>query len=69
MVQFWYNKAQFATAGITTPPANVDEFLTAVDKLKAADITPIALGGKDEKWPGMFWWAYLALRAGGSEAM
>ena len=68
MVGFWYNKAQFATAGITTPPATWDEFLTDVGKLKDAGITPIALGGKD-KWPGMFWWAYLALRAGGSEAM
>ena len=68
MVGFWYNKAQFATAGITAPPATWDEFLTDVGKLKDAGITPIALGGKD-KWPGMFWWAYLALRAGGSEAM
>ena len=68
MVGFWYNKAQFATAGITAPPATWDELLTDVGKLKDAGITPIALGGKD-KWPGMFWWAYLALRAGGSEAM
>ena len=31
-------------------------------------ITPIALGGKD-KWPGMFWWAYLAMRNGGPDAL
>jgi len=68
MVGFWYNKDQFTQAGITAPPTTWDEFLTDVGKLKAAGITPIALGGKD-KWPGMFWWAYLALRAGGKDAM
>ena len=68
MVGFWYNKDQFTQAGITAPPTTWDEFLTDVGKLKTAGITPIALGGKD-KWPGMFWWAYLALRAGGKDAM
>ena len=41
---------------------------TAVGKLKDAGITPIALGGKD-KWPGMFWWAYLSIRQGGQAAL
>ena len=69
MVGFWYNKAQFADGrdhdarrrpGTSSWPTSTSS--------RTADITPIALGGKD-KWPGMFWWAYLALRAGGSEAM
>ncbi len=64
MVGFWYNKALFAKAGINTPPATWTELLDAVKKLKAAGITPIALGEGD-KWPGMFWWAYLATRIGG----
>ena len=68
MVGFWYNKDQFTQAGISAPPATWDDLLADVGKLKAAGITPIALGGKD-KWPGMFWWAYLALRAGGKDAM
>ena len=68
MVGFWYNKDQFTQAGITAPPTTWDDLLADVGKLKAAGITPIALGGKD-KWPGMFWWAYLALRAGGKDAM
>ena len=62
MVGFWYNKALFTKAGITAPPTTWDELLADVGKLKDAGITPIALGGKD-KWPGMFWWAYLAIRA------
>ncbi|WPD18681.1 extracellular solute-binding protein [Thermaerobacter composti] len=67
IVGFWYNKELFAKAGITSPPKTWDELLDAVRKLKAAGITPIALG-EGEKWPGHFYWAYLALRLGGREA-
>jgi raffinose/stachyose/melibiose transport system substrate-binding protein len=68
MVGFWYNKALFTKAGITAPPTTWDELLADVGKLKDAKITPIALGGKD-KWPGMFWWAYLSIRQGGQAAL
>lgn len=68
MVGVWYNTALFEKAGISEPPATWDEFLEAVEKLKAAGITPIAVGEKD-KWPGMFWWANLSLRIAGSDAM
>jgi raffinose/stachyose/melibiose transport system substrate-binding protein len=64
MVGFWYNKDLFARAGVTTPPATWSEFLQVVSKLKAANITPIALGGQ-EKWPGHFYWSYLSIRVGG----
>src|SRR5206468_5668603 len=43
-------------------------FLTVVQKLKASGVTPIALAGKD-KWPGHFYWAYLAIRVGGLDAL
>ena len=68
MVGFWYNKELFEQAGITEPPATWEAFLEDVQKLKDAGITPLALGEGD-KWPGMFWWAYLALRIGGADAM
>ena len=68
MVGVWYNKALFKKAGIDSPPATWSEFLADVEKLKAAGITPIAVGEKD-KWPGMFWWANLSLRIAGSDAM
>jgi raffinose/stachyose/melibiose transport system substrate-binding protein len=64
MVGFWYNKKLFGEAGITAPPATWAEFLEDVKKLKAAGITPLALAGK-EKWPGHYYWAYLAMRVGG----
>ncbi len=67
MVGFWYNKDLFAKAGISAPPATWTDFLDAVKKLKAANITPIAVGEKD-KWPGHFYWVYLATRIGGRAA-
>ncbi|WP_030192681.1 extracellular solute-binding protein [Streptomyces sp. NRRL S-87] len=68
MVGFWYNKRLFAKAGITAPPATWAELLEDVRKLKAAGVTPIALAGK-EKWPGHFYWAYLAMRVAGLPAL
>ncbi|MET0350504.1 MAG: ABC transporter substrate-binding protein [Rhizobacter sp.] len=43
---FWYSKAAFAKAGITAEPKTPDEFFAALDKLKAAGITPVAFGGQ-----------------------
>ena len=68
MVGFWYNKRLFAKAGITAPPATWAQFLEDVKKLKASGTTPIALAGK-EKWPGHYYWAYLAMRIGGLPAL
>ena len=66
-VGFWYNKALFTKAGISAPPATWSDFIAAVKKLQAAGITPISLGEKD-KWPGHFYWVYLATRIGGKAA-
>lgn len=68
MVGFWYNKRLFTKAGITAPPATWAAFLEDVKKLKASGTTPIALAGK-EKWPGHYYWAYLAMRIGGLPAL
>jgi raffinose/stachyose/melibiose transport system substrate-binding protein len=66
-VGIWYNKELFKKAGISGEPKTWSALLDAVKKLKAAGITPIALGEGD-KWPGHFWWVYLAIRLGGKEA-
>lgn len=68
MIGFWYNKALFKKAGISTPPATWSAFLDAVKKLKAAGVTPLALAGK-ESWTGMYYWAYLAMRTAGIGAL
>lgn len=66
-VGFWYNPALFTKAGITQPPITWDDFVSVIQKLKAAGITPIALGEKD-KWVGAFYWEYFAVRLGGKAA-
>jgi raffinose/stachyose/melibiose transport system substrate-binding protein len=64
----WYNKALFEKAGIKAADIkSYGHFLEAVKKLKAAGITPIAVGGADQ-WPLHFYWTMLALRLGGKEA-
>jgi len=61
VVGFWYRQDLFTKAGITAAPATWDDFTADVQKLKAAKITPIAVGSKD-KWPDAFWWEYFVLR-------
>lgn len=57
----WYSKDLFEKAGITKAPETMAEFDDAVAKLKAAGITPIALGAKDA-WPAAHWYYWFALR-------
>ncbi|WP_100363426.1 ABC transporter substrate-binding protein [Diaminobutyricimonas aerilata] len=64
----YYNTALFEQAGITAPPTTIDELGEAVDKLKAAGIQPIALGGKDA-WPAAHWYYFFALRECSPEVM
>jgi raffinose/stachyose/melibiose transport system substrate-binding protein len=61
----WYNKALYQKAGITDTPKTWAEFLDVVKKLKAAGITPLAVGAKD-RWPAHFIYTYLILRNGGT---
>jgi raffinose/stachyose/melibiose transport system substrate-binding protein len=65
-ITFWYNKDLLAKAGYKTFPGDWDGFVAMVKKIKAAGITPIALGGGD-KWPAMHMWSYIALRLGGGQ--
>ncbi|WP_208092805.1 extracellular solute-binding protein [Blastococcus xanthinilyticus] len=68
VVGFWYNTALFEQAGITEPPATMEELYTAIDKLKAAGIVPISVGAGD-KWPAAHYWYYTALRACGQDVL
>jgi raffinose/stachyose/melibiose transport system substrate-binding protein len=61
VVGFWYNKADFAKAGITSTPTTLAELESDDTALKAAGFAPISVGGGD-KWPDAFWWEYFALR-------
>ncbi|MDX6228803.1 MAG: raffinose/stachyose/melibiose transport system substrate-binding protein [Frankiales bacterium] len=50
VIGVYYNKADFAKAGITTMPVGYDELIADAKKLKAAGITPFYEAGAD-KWP------------------
>jgi raffinose/stachyose/melibiose transport system substrate-binding protein len=66
-VVIWYNKKLFAQAGVDPESMRTwDGFLAGVQKFKDADITPLALGGKD-KWPAHFWWSKLVVRLAGQD--
>lgn len=68
-VGFMANKDLLAKASVDAGKiATYDDLLDAVKKLKAAGITPLAVGGAD-KWPVHFYWTHLAVRLGGKAAM
>lgn len=60
-IGIFYNKRLFAEHGLQ-PPATWEEFLVVCERLKAAGVTPIALGARD-KWPAQFWFDFLLLRS------
>ncbi|HSI57113.1 MAG TPA: extracellular solute-binding protein [Ideonella sp.] len=60
----FYRKDLFDKAGIKGEPKSWDDFLAACKKLKAAGITPIAVGGRDA-WTLAVWFDYLDLRING----
>jgi raffinose/stachyose/melibiose transport system substrate-binding protein len=61
IVGFWYRPDLFTKANISSPPTTMADLVADIAKLKAAGITPIAVGGKD-KWPDAFYWGYFAVR-------
>lgn len=65
---FWYNTALFEQAGITEPPATMDELYAAVDALKAIDVDPIAVGAGDA-WPAGWYYYYAATRTCAPETL
>jgi xylobiose transport system substrate-binding protein len=59
----FYNKRLFAEAKLG-PPRTYAALLTAVDTLRARDVTPIALAG-GARWPELMYLSYLTDRLGG----
>jgi raffinose/stachyose/melibiose transport system substrate-binding protein len=68
-VGIFYNRDLLTQAGVDAEAIQTwDDFLAAVQTVKDAGITPIAVGGAD-KWPLHFIWSYLAMRMAGQEGM
>lgn len=64
LVVMWYNREIFAKHGISTPKTFA-ELISVCKTLKRKDVVPIALGNID-RWPGCFYFCYLATRIGGT---
>ena len=62
---FWYSKAAFAKAGIAAEPKNMDELFADLDKLKAAGLVPLALGGQG--WQEKITFDAIFAHAGGAD--
>lgn len=68
-VMMWYNRELLDKGGVDPDSIKTwDDFLSAVETLKAAGVTPIVVGGKD-KWPLHFYYGYLATRIAGTDGL
>ncbi len=66
---YWYDKANFAAAGLTVPTTQ-DELVALMDKVKAAGKTPLCYGmesGGATGWPATDWIEDYVLQTGGTE--
>lgn len=62
----WYSKAALQKAGVQAEPASMDEFFAALDKVKAAGLVPLALGGQG--WQEMVTFYSVVLHVAGKDA-
>jgi glucose/mannose transport system substrate-binding protein len=62
---FWYSKEVFAKAGVKAEPQNIEEFFVALEQIKKAGITPLALGG--QSWQENILFITLLHTSGGAE--
>ena len=62
---FWYSKAVLAKAGVTTEPANLEEFFTALDKVKASGAIALSLCGQN--WQEVMLFNAVLFAAGGRD--
>jgi glucose/mannose transport system substrate-binding protein len=62
---FWYSKAAFKQAGVADEPKSVGELFSALDKLKAAGLIPLAHGG--QPWQESIVFTAMLANVGGSD--
>jgi hypothetical protein len=63
----WYNPAEFAAAGITTPPTTWEQVISDAATLKASGIAPFSLC-TDIGWPVADFWQNIYLKTAGATA-
>jgi hypothetical protein len=63
----WYNPAEFAAAGITSPPTTWEQLVSDSAQLKAAGVNPLSLC-TDVGWPVADFWQNVYLKSAGADA-
>lgn len=61
----WYSKAALKKAGVAKEPATIEELFSALDKLKAAGIVPLAHGG--QSWQENILFLAMLAHVGGTD--
>jgi ABC-type glycerol-3-phosphate transport system substrate-binding protein len=62
----WYNPAEFAAAGISSPPTSWEQLIQDASTLKAAGVTPFSLC-TDVGWPVADFWQNVYLKTAGAD--
>ncbi|HEV3097351.1 MAG TPA: extracellular solute-binding protein [Candidatus Dormibacteraeota bacterium] len=62
----WYNPAEFAAAGISSPPTTWEQLIQDAGTLKAAGVTPFSLC-TDVGWPVADFWQNVYLKTAGAD--
>ena len=65
---FWYNKDEWATAGVTETPTTLDELVEVIGQIRSSGVAPIAVGAGDG-WPAAHYWYNFALKACSPEVL
>ncbi len=63
---FWYSKSALQKAGVASEPKSMEELFVALDKLKAAGLVPLAVGG--QSWQEWITFYSVLLHVGGKDA-
>jgi Bacterial extracellular solute-binding protein len=63
----WYNPAEFAAAGITTPPTTWEQVISDAATIKASGVAPFSLC-TDIGWPVADFWQNIYLKTAGATA-
>ena len=68
VLPIWYNTDLLKKAGVTSIPASMDSFWTAMDKIKASGAVPMSqMSGDTNAWTSMIWFSNFAASFGGPD--
>lgn len=68
VLPIWYNTDILKKAGVSSIPTTMNEFWTAMDKIKASGAYPMSqMSGDTNAWTSMIWFSNFAVSYGGAD--